>query len=117
MIAQLGYWVSTVAAATTPPTPTVEPWKLEANSPGPGGFFATLFVALVVVVLAYDMIRRVRRATYKAEIQERLEAEKAEAEAAAAAEAEGMVPEAVKPEENAAAIADTAPADNEHPRA
>ncbi len=65
--------------ANTPP-PEFNP---ETVTPGPAGFVAIFFVAAMVVVLALDLNRRVRRNTYRAEIKERLAAEIA-ANAAAA---------------------------------
>lgn len=61
--------------ATTPtPSPTEDP----ANtfySPGTIGFLLTFFVAGSAVLLIFDMVRRVRRVRYRAEIQEKLAAE------------------------------------------
>jgi hypothetical protein len=53
-------------------------------TPGVIGFVATFFVAAAVVLIAIDMVRRVRRVNYRAEARTRLEAEAA---AAAAGEA------------------------------
>jgi hypothetical protein len=55
--------------ATTPDPDTV--------TPGPIGFAAIFFVAIAVVLLGLDMVRRIRRTTYRAEIQERLKNEQA----------------------------------------
>ena len=57
----------------------------ESVTPGPIGFAAILFVAIAVVLLGFDMVRRVRRTRYRAEIQERLQQEMAERDAANAA--------------------------------
>lgn len=73
--------VSIVLAAT--PSPEFDP---NTVTPGPAGFVAIALVAVGAVLLAMDMARRVRRNTYRAEIQERLQAEMA---AKAAAETEG----------------------------
>jgi hypothetical protein len=56
--------------ATTPDPDTV--------TPGPIGFLAIFFVAVAVVLLGLDMVRRIRRTTYRAEIQERLKNEQAQ---------------------------------------
>lgn len=40
------------------------------------GFAATFVVAAAVVLLGLDMVRRVRRVRYRAEIRERLQAER-----------------------------------------
>jgi hypothetical protein len=44
-------------------------------SPGVVGFFAIFFVAVAVVLLGLDMVRRIRRTTYRAEIKQRLDEE------------------------------------------
>jgi hypothetical protein len=63
-----------ILAATATPSPTEDP----ANtfySPGTIGFLLTFFVAGSAVLLIFDMVRRVRRVRYRAEIQEKLAAE------------------------------------------
>jgi hypothetical protein len=63
-----------ILAATPTPNPTEDP----ANtfySPGTIGFLLTFFVAGAAVLLIFDMVRRVRRVRYRAEIQEKLAAE------------------------------------------
>lgn len=47
----------------------------ETVTPGPVGFLAIFFVAVAVILLGLDMVRRIRRTTYRAEIQERLKDE------------------------------------------
>ena len=61
-------------AATPTPTPTL---NIDANdvTPGPAGFFVVAILAAVVFLLIFDMLRRIRRVNYKAEIGERLQAE------------------------------------------
>jgi membrane protein YdbS with pleckstrin-like domain len=51
--------------------------EVDPNSVTPGvvGFLATLLVAAVVLLLIADMVRRVRRVRYRAEINEKLDAE------------------------------------------
>ncbi len=49
-------------------------------SPGTIGFIMTFVVAGLSVLLIFDMVRRVRRVRYRAEIQAKLEAEQAAAE-------------------------------------
>jgi flagellar biosynthesis/type III secretory pathway M-ring protein FliF/YscJ len=63
-------------------------------TPGVVGFLATFGLALVVVLLAFDMVRRVRRTRYRAEIGAQLDAEEAEARAIARADADGGAGEA-----------------------
>ena len=67
MIAALGWLM-----ADTPNPDTV--------TPGPVGFLAIAFVAIAVVLLGFDLVRRIRRTTYRAEIQERLAEEARAAE-------------------------------------
>lgn len=59
--------LSFVLAVTPPPDDTV--------TPGPIGFIAIFVVAIATVLLGFDMVRRIRRTTYRAEIQKKLEAE------------------------------------------
>jgi len=51
----------------------------DENSVTPGwvGFAVTFGVAAVTVLIVIDMVRRVRRVRYRAEIREQLEAERA----------------------------------------
>lgn len=62
------------------PAPTVD-----ANdvTPGPAGFFIVAIIAVAVFLLIFDMLRRVRRVNYRAEINERLQAELDEQNASA----------------------------------
>ncbi len=48
-------------------------------TPGAVGFLATIFVAVVTVLLVWDMVRRIRRQRYRAEIEAKLDAEQAAA--------------------------------------
>lgn len=48
-------------------------------TPGVVGFFATLFVAGMTVLLVFDMVRRIRRSRYREEVGIQLDAEAAEA--------------------------------------
>lgn len=73
--------VTRVAQATDDPIVYPDP---ESVTPGVWGFVLTAVVAIAVVALGFDMVRRIRRTNYKAEISERLEAELAERNAAAA---------------------------------
>lgn len=58
--------------ATPSPSMTVDP---DAVTPGFVGFVAIAVIALVVVFLLIDMLRRIRRAGYRADINEQLDAE------------------------------------------
>ncbi len=64
-----------IRGLTTPlPTPTVDPSLV---NPGPAGFVAIALLAAAVVVLIWDMLRRIRRVRYRAEVAEELDAEEA----------------------------------------
>ncbi len=59
------------------PTETTDP----ANtfySPGTVGFLAVAFISGAAILIILDMVRRVRRVRYRAEIQEKLAAEAAD---------------------------------------
>jgi len=49
-------------------------------SPGIVGFAGTFLVVIGAIALIFDMVRRIRRVRYRAEIQERLAAEQVAAE-------------------------------------
>lgn len=67
--------------ATPEPTPgpTLPAYEGDPNlvTPGVVGFAVTFFIAVATVLLIIDMTRRVRRVRYRAEIQEKLDAEAA----------------------------------------
>jgi hypothetical protein len=68
--------ISALLAATPTPVGTTDP----ANtfySPGTIGFIATFGMAAGATLLIFDLVRRVRRVRYRAEIQEKLDAETA----------------------------------------
>jgi hypothetical protein len=71
------------AAATPTPQPTVDP---ELVTPGPWGFVVIAVLALAVVVLIWDMMRRIRRGRVRADINEELDAEQQAAAATRATE-------------------------------
>jgi capsular polysaccharide biosynthesis protein len=48
-------------------------------TPGVVGFVATILVAVVTILLLWDMVRRIRRQRYQAEIEAKLDAEQAAA--------------------------------------
>ncbi|HEY0258549.1 MAG TPA: hypothetical protein VGC18_01745 [Lacisediminihabitans sp.] len=64
-------------------TPTPQP-NFDENSVTPGwvGFLITFGVAVLVLLLCIDLVRRVRRVRYRGEIREQLEAERLAAERA-----------------------------------
>ncbi|HZK59780.1 MAG TPA: hypothetical protein VFC59_07970 [Cryobacterium sp.] len=69
------------ALANTPP-PEFDPTTV---TPTPLGFLAIFLVAVATILLGFDMVRRVRRTTYRAQIAEKLEAEVAARDAASPA--------------------------------
>ncbi|MBB2974851.1 ribose/xylose/arabinose/galactoside ABC-type transport system permease subunit [Microbacterium endophyticum] len=72
-----------LAAATPSPSSTLDP---DLVTPGPWGFGVIAFVAIAVMLLVWDMLRRIRRARYRFEIGEDLDAEEAAARAKADAD-------------------------------
>ncbi|MBB5641992.1 hypothetical protein [Cryobacterium roopkundense] len=62
---------------------TQTPGEPDPNTVTPGvvGFFAIAFVGVATVFLGLDMVKRVRRTTYREEIKARLQAEMAERDA------------------------------------
>lgn len=63
-------------AATPSPTPSTP--NADLVTPGVWGFVITLMIAVVTIVLIWDMMRRVRRTRYRAEVNARLDAEEAQ---------------------------------------
>lgn len=63
-----------IVAATSVPTPsmTVDP---NLVTPGPIGFALMAVLAIVVALLLWDMLRRIRRAGYRSQISEQLDEE------------------------------------------
>jgi hypothetical protein len=59
-------------AATPTPEPTVDPTLV---TPGPWGFVVSAVLAVVVVALVWDMMRRIRRGRVRADINDELDAE------------------------------------------
>ena len=66
------------------PLSTPDPGEVNPNlvTPGVIGFVVTFALVVVVVLLMVDMVRRTRRLRYRAEANERLDAEEARAAAA-----------------------------------
>ena len=64
-----------VSTATDVPQP-----NFDENTVTPGwvGFAATFGVAVLIILLCIDLVRRIRRVRYRAEIREKLEAERRE---------------------------------------
>ncbi len=72
--------LSALLAATPSPSATADPSET-FYSPGTIGFIMTFFVTAGAVALIFDMVRRIRRVRYRAEITEKLEAEAQAAQA------------------------------------
>ncbi len=66
--------VSGVFLAAPTPTETPDP-STTFYSPGTLGFLFVFGMSLAAILLIFDMVRRVRRIRYRAEINERLDAE------------------------------------------
>jgi hypothetical protein len=66
--------ISFVLLATPSPSPSVDP-ATTFYSPGTIGFIATFGMAVGAALLIADLVRRIRRVRYRAEIQEKLDAE------------------------------------------
>jgi hypothetical protein len=64
-------------AATPTPSPTPSIPAADVTTPGVWGFVAFFGVAVVVLLLVIDMTRRIRRVRYRAEVNEKLDAEQA----------------------------------------
>ncbi|MDY0911068.1 hypothetical protein [Microbacterium sp. CFBP9034] len=85
------------AAATPTPTPSmVDP---DLVTPGVVGFLAIAFVALAVILLVWDMMRRIRRGRVRADINEELDAEEQAARAVAATETDDEDIDAGEPDD------------------
>jgi hypothetical protein len=69
--------ISFVLLATPSPSPSVDP-ETTFYSPGTIGFIATFGMAVGAALLIADLVRRIRRVRYRAEIQEKLDAEAAD---------------------------------------
>lgn len=67
-------WIIVLASEDLIPAIEVDP---NSVTPGVVGFLATLFVAVGVLLIITDMVRRVRRVRYRSEINEKLDAEAA----------------------------------------
>jgi flagellar biosynthesis/type III secretory pathway M-ring protein FliF/YscJ len=76
------------AATTSTPTPTPSEVDPDIVTPGVVGFLVTAFVAIAVILLVWDMMRRIRRGRVRADIQEELDAEEQAARATEATEAD-----------------------------
>lgn len=64
---------ASVAIATTPPVTPDE----DTVTPGVVGFIITFLVAAATVLLILDMVRRIRRTNYRAQVRRELDAQAA----------------------------------------
>lgn len=80
------------ASAAPTPEQTVDPTLV---TPGPAGFVVIAVLALIVVALIWDMMRRIRRGRVRADIREELDAERHAPPGATA----GGTPQAGPPDE------------------
>lgn len=69
--------IASLLLAATPTTDPANTWY----SPGVVGFLMTFIMVGGAILIVFDMVRRIRRVRYRAEIQEKLAAEQAAAEA------------------------------------
>ncbi len=67
--------LSTLYAAVTVVTDDTVPFDPNTVTPGIVGFLATFGVAVAVVLLIIDMVRRVRRVNLRQAVKEKLDAE------------------------------------------
>lgn len=60
------------------PDPSVSPDPANVfHSPGLIGFFGTFILVVGAIAIIFDMVRRIRRVNYRAQIRERIAAEQA----------------------------------------
>lgn len=79
----LAVWLAEVTPTPTPSPSDVDPLLV---TPGPWGFAVIALVGVAVILLVWDMLRRIRRGRYRSEIREQLDAEEQAAKQGDAAE-------------------------------
>ena len=77
--------VDSALAFSAEVSPTPEPVDPELVTPGPWGFAVIALLAVAVIFLIWDMLRRIRRGRVRADIDEELDAEAAASDQAEAA--------------------------------
>jgi flagellar biosynthesis/type III secretory pathway M-ring protein FliF/YscJ len=90
-----------IALSQTPPSPegTLRPGLSEDQiTPGTWGFLLTAFVVVLTILLIVDMVRRLRRVRYRAQVEEAREAEREPEKAEPAREEAERAPEKGEPE-------------------
>ena len=85
-----------LAAATATPTPAPSMIDPDQVTPGAWGFVITAFVAVLTILLVWDMVRRIRRGRVRADLLDELEAER---QADSAVEATETDDEDIAPDE------------------
>jgi uncharacterized membrane protein len=68
-----------LSAASATPSPSGTGIDEDLVTPGPWGFAVMAVLGIIVVLLVIDMLRRIRRARYRSEVREDLDAEEAAA--------------------------------------
>jgi hypothetical protein len=69
--------ITAVLLAATP-SPSPKTPNADLITPGVWGFVITFMIGVVTILLIWDMMRRVRRTRYRAEVNARLDAEEAQ---------------------------------------
>jgi hypothetical protein len=71
--------LAALLGAAPSPSPSPSPgFDENAVTPGPWGFAVMAIIGVLVILLILDMVRRLRRVNYRAQIREQLEAEDAQ---------------------------------------
>lgn len=88
------FWtLAALLGAAPSPSPSPSPgFDENAVTPGPWGFAVMAAIGIVVILLILDMVRRLRRVNYRAEIRQKLAAEQAEQAAGTPASPSGDQP-------------------------
>lgn len=106
--------ILTVLASTPSPSSTTAP-EDTFYSPGTIGFLAVFGVTVGAIVLIFDMVRRVRRVRYRAEINAKLDAEQGSPAKSSAPKASAPKKTADKPAAPAKPAKPAAPAKPNRP--
>ena len=93
--------IAVILSAATTPTPTPTPSEVDPDivTPGVVGFLVTAFVAIAVILLVWDMMRRIRRGRVRADINDELDAEEQAARAVEATETDDEGIDAGEPDD------------------
>lgn len=99
-------WI--VSTSTPSPSPVVQP-NPELVTPGFLGFAIVALLVVAVVLLVWDMQRRIRRTRYRAEIDAELDAEQQADAAVQASDTDDQFTDAADGDEDRAGPGSTAP--------